>query len=323
MVSQLAGKSVLITGATGSFGNAFVQRALDDGAKRVVCFSRDELKQSEMAKKFSDPRTRFFLGDVRDLQRITQAMRGCDIVVHAAAMKRIEQCEADPWEATLTNVIGTHNVAEAAIANGVSHAVFLSTDKAPAAHTLYGATKFCAERLWIQSNVLSAGGPTRFAAVRYGNVLGSRGSVLDVFKKQAESGTVTVTDPSMTRFWMQLADAVNLVCLAITKMRGGEVFVGRVPSAPLLTLVEAVAPDAKMAVTGLRSNERLHETLISSDEAPYTYQAPGFYVIEPATRTWGTVSALPYPKVPADFTYRSDTNPYQLSVSEMRQLVAA
>ncbi len=322
IVSPLTGKSILVTGATGSFGNAFVRRALDDGAARVVCFSRDELKQSEMAKRIPDDRMRYFLGDIRDKDRLSWAMQGVDYVVHAAAQKHVPSCEDNPSEAVLTNVVGTLNVAEAAIKAGCEKAVFLSTDKSPAAHTLYGATKFCAERLWCQSNVYS-GGKTILGAVRYGNVLGSRGSVLDIWKGQAARGeAVTITDSNATRFWMKIEDAVQLVILALVRMRGGEVFVGRVGSSPILTLARAVAPFAPLEESGLRPAERLHETLISQDEARTTYNCISHFVIEPESRSWGDVPPLQYQRVAPDFSYRSDTNPVQLSVEDLRRMVA-
>jgi UDP-N-acetylglucosamine 4,6-dehydratase len=322
MASPLAGKSVLCTGGSGSFGNAFIRRALADGARRVVCFSRDELKQAEMQKRLPDPRLRFFLGDIRDADRLTWAMRGVDTVVHAAAQKHVPSCEENPTEAIRTNVLGTLNVAEAAIRLGVRKAVFLSTDKAPSAHTLYGASKFCAERLWCQSNVYSIG-DTRLSAVRYGNVLGSRGSVLDIWRGQAAKGEpVTLTDSKATRFWMRLEDAVDLVTLALSEMRGGEVFVGRVGSSPILTLAKAVAPFAEIRESGLRPAERLHETLISSDEARTTFDCVTHYRIEPESRTWGDVEPLDFPRVAPDFQYRSDTNEQQITIEEMRRLVA-
>jgi len=320
--SPVYGKSVLVTGGTGSFGNAFVRRALDEGARRVVVFSRDELKQAEMAKRITDSRVRWFLGDVRDQERLSWALRDVQIVVHAAAQKHVPSCEENPWEAVQTNVLGSNNVAQAAIRAGCERACFLSTDKAPAAHTLYGATKFCAERLWCQSNVY-AGGKTILAAVRYGNVLGSRGSVLDIWKGQAARGEpVMVTDSEATRFWMKIGDAVDLVMLALKNMRGGEVFVGRVASSPILNLAKAVAPFAAVKETGLRPAERMHETLISADEARTTYDCKTHYVIEPETRSWGELPPLKYPKVSPDFVYRSDTNPDQLSVEKVREMVA-
>lgn len=333
---------MLVTGGTGSFGNAFVRRALDDGAARVAVFSRDELKQAHMRAAFAnDERLRFFLGDVRDAERVRWAMAGVDIVIHAAAMKRIEACEADPLEAIDTNIDGTRNVALTAIDEGVERAVLLSTDKAPLASTLYGMTKAVAERLWIQSNVFAAGTSTKLSATRYGNVLGSRGSVLDRWRAQYAAGEpITITDERASRFWMTIEQAVDLVVLALEEMRGGEVFVPKVGSAPILDLASAVVetplfwpatgtiapiPYAPGHIcTGLRPGERLHETLISADEAANTYDRGGHYRIEPASCSWNEDrdpqgnSAL----VEAGFAYTSDTNPEQFTVEELRRLIA-
>lgn len=331
MANPLEGKSVLVTGGTGSFGSAFVRHALNHGARRVVVFSRDELKQAQMASVLGDERLRFFIGSVTDSDRLALAMQGIDVVVHAAAMKRIEVCEANPWEAVQVNVVGTHLVAQEAIRAGVSRCVFLSTDKSPAAHTLYGSTKFTAERLWVNSNVYAGAGPTRLSAVRYGNVLGSRGSVLDIFRAQVKAGgPVKVTHPDATRFWMTIAQAVDLVVLALSDMQGGEVYVAKVPSAPIMRLVDAVCDESRVTtlrgtlVTGLRPNERLHETLISQDEARSTCDFDTHYVIYPDSTPWSSnVLRFHGRDVPADFSYRSDTNPDQLDVAAMRELIAA
>lgn len=329
--SPLRDRSVLVTGGTGSFGNAFVRRALDDGAARVAVFSRDELKQAHMRAAFAnDERLRFFLGDVRDAERVRWAMAGVDIVIHAAAMKRIEACEADPLEAIDTNIDGTRNVALTAIDEGVGRAVLLSTDKAPLASTLYGMTKAVAERLWIQSNVFAAGTSTKLSATRYGNVLGSRGSVLDLWRAQYAAGEpITITDARMSRFWMRMSEAVDLVVLALEEMRGGEIFVPLVGAAPILDLARAVVEAHGTYLpghicTGLRPGERLHETLISADEAANTYDRGGHYRIEPASCSWNEDrdpqgnSAL----VEAGFAYTSDTNPEQFTVEELRRLIA-
>jgi UDP-N-acetylglucosamine 4,6-dehydratase len=281
-----------------------------------------------MRQRFPDDRMRWFIGDVRDQQRLEQAMRNVQVVVHAAAMKRIETCEEQPEEAIRTNVLGTLNVAKAAIGAGVEQAVALSTDKAPQAATLYGATKFCAERLWCQSNVLAAGTPTRLSAVRYGNVLGSRGSVLDIFRQQKALGQpIRVTSEHATRFWMRIEDAVDLVLIALTHMVGGDTFIPKIGSASVLDLARAVVGPELYAPghveTGLRGAEKLHEVLFSTDEAPRTYEAGTFYVIEPEGRSWGDVAPLRYPKVSTGFEYRSDTNAQQLSVEQLRELIAA
>lgn len=315
--------SWLITGGTGSFGHAFVTRLLDGYADRVVVYSRDELKQAEMRRRFHDDRLRFFIGSVTDPERLRLALRGVDYVVHAAAMKRVETCEENPTEAVQTNVIGTSVVARSVVDAGVSKAVFLSTDKAAHPNTLYGTTKLAAERLWTRANVYAAGTPTRLAATRYGNVLGSRGSVLGLWERQAETGELQVTDPRMTRFWMRMDEALDLVLLAFRRMRGGEVFVPRVPSCDLVTLACSVAPEASLVTTGVRRGEKMHETLISEDEARYTHDLGSYYVIEP-DRTWETRDPpnISAPRVPEGFSYRSDTNPDRLTVERLREMVA-
>ena len=318
MTNPLVGAAVLVTGGTGTFGYAFVAHALTTSVRRVVVFSRDELKQAQMAERFPDERLRFFLGDVRDPTRLALALEGIDTVIHAAAMKRIEACEADPLEAIATNVLGTQHVALAAVRARVTRAVLLSTDKAPAAHTLYGSTKFTAERLWLAANAYGAG-RTRFAATRYGNVLGSRGSVVERWREQARVGApLTVTDATHSRFWMTSHAAVAIVCLALDEMRGGEVFVPKCASALTLTLAEALIPGYPITMTGARPGERVAETLISADEAHTTHDAGTHYVIEPEARTWGTVPPLSLPLVPPGFSYRSDTNPDQWTASGLR-----
>lgn len=324
----LTNRSILISGGTGSFGNAFARHALEQGARRVVIFSRDELKQSQMRSALPDERLRFFVGDIRDRARLDLALRGIDTVVHAAAMKRIETCEADPGEAIDTNILGTRNVALASIHAGVRRAVFLSTDKAPVAHTLYGMTKAVAERTWLQSNVFAAGTPTRLCATRYGDVIGSRGSVLDLWRAQFAAGQpLTITSEAATRFWMTLDEAVNLVAMALTEMRGGEIFVPRVGSAPILDLARAVAEGSGTyapghVVVGLRPGERLHETLVSTDEAPHTIERAGHYVIRPEHVTWGD-PVLPGVTMPEGFSYRSDTNSHRLDVQDLRRMIGA
>ena len=319
--------NIFLTGGTGSFGQAFTRRVLELGARRVVIFSRDELKQAQMAATFDDHRLRCFLGDVRDRPRLEQAMRGCDTVIHAAAMKRIEACEADPDEAVATNILGTTNVAHAAIKTGARRAIFLSTDKAPVPHTLYGMTKAVAERLWVQSNVFAAGTPTRLSATRYGNVIGSRGSVLDLWRRQFDANQpLTITSESATRFWMSIADAVDLVLTAHAEMQGGEIFVPMAGAAPILDLARAVVEGAGTyapghGVTGLRPGERLHETLISADEARHTILRTGHYVIRPEAVTWGD-PILPGEPMPEGWTLRSDTNPVQLTVDDLRRMIA-
>jgi len=317
--SPLTNRSVLITGATGSFGSIFVAHALEVGARRIVVFSRDECKQNDMAHRYDDSRLRFFIGDVREPERLDRAMVGVDLVVHAAAMKQIPTCEVNPIEAAEVNITGTQNVALAAIHAGVERAVFLSTDKAAAPNTHYGACKLAAERLWNQANVYAAGTATRLCATRYGNVIGSRGSVVPLFREQAKGGLLTVTDQRMTRFWMTLDQAVALVELALARGRGGEVFVPKVRAANILTVAEAVAPSVPWAETGIRRGEKLHETLITEDEARDTYDHGSHYRIEPE-RTWEYLPELKAARMRYGWTLRSDTAE-QLTAEELRQLI--
>jgi UDP-N-acetylglucosamine 4,6-dehydratase len=322
--SVLAGRSVLVTGGSGAFGNAFVRHALEAGARRVVVLSRSEAKQAAMREAFhDDPRLRFLIGDVRDQDRVSDACRGVELVVHAAALKRVETCERDPREAVLTNVMGTLHVARACVERGVSKAVILSTDKAAAPATLYGMTKAAAERAWLASNVYAAGTKTRFSATRYGNVIGSTGSAVPTWRAQAQAGRpITITDPAMSRFYMPMSAAVELVVLALTTMRGGETLIPKIAAATVGDLAVATAPGATWRTIGVRTNEKMHETLLSADEAPYAYDAGTHYVIEPAERTWDTLPVLAYPKVPAGFEYRSDLAT-PLEPHELATLVAA
>jgi UDP-N-acetylglucosamine 4,6-dehydratase len=319
--SPLKNKSVLITGGAGFFGRAFVRRCLDEGARRVAIYSRDEVKQASMRAAMDDPRLRFMLGDVRDYARILEACRDVDIVIHAAAAKRIENCEENPVEAVRTNIDGTINVARACIAQGVSRAILTSTDKAASPNTLYGATKLTAERVFNGANVYAAGTPTRTASTRYGNVLASTGSVVPIWKAQRASGEITVTDARCTRFFMSMDDAVNLVVLALTTLRGGEVIVPKLRQASIVSLAQAVAPDCTLREIGLRSGEKLHETLVTEDEARTTYDLGTHYVVEPEFRTWEGIEPLRAPKVPVGFEYRSSTSP-AFSIEELRSLTA-
>jgi UDP-N-acetylglucosamine 4,6-dehydratase len=318
-------KNVLVTGGTGTFGKAFVRDALRGDVERLVVFSRDELKQSQMRAAISDPRVRYVIGDVENVERLLKAMRDVDTVIHAAAMKQIDTCELNPVECVRTNVMGTISVIDAALKSGVRKCVFLSTDKAAAPNTHYGACKLVAERVWTQANVYAAGTPTRFSATRYGNVLGSRGSVVEVWRNQiAEGITPTITDPAMSRFWMTIGDAVELVKLAAAKMRGGEVFVPKVGAAPVTSLLVALdrRHDVPYDVTGIRRGEKLHETLISEEESRHTLVFVDHYRIEP-DRTWEDFdrkSLDDHETVDGGWSYRSDTA-RQLSVDELRGML--
>ena len=279
---MLAGRSVLVTGGAGAFGQAFVRRCLDDGARRVVVFSRSESRQAEMQATFSDSRLRFFLGDVRDRDRLVQAMHTVDTVVHAAAQKRVETCQQDPGEAKRTNIDGTENVALAAITCDVERALFLSSDKSASASTTYGSSKLFGEGYWLAANNLAAGRVTKFAATRYGNVVASTGSVIPLWRSQAAAGgPLTITDRRCTRFLMTMDAAVSLVVTALGAMHGGEIFVPKLRGARMVDLAEAIAPGMPLADVGLRGIEKLHETLISADEFRVAKELENYYIIFP------------------------------------------
>ena len=299
---------MLVTGGAGAFGRAFVRRCLDEGAARVVVFSRDEAKHAAMRETVSDGRVRYFLGDVRDYDRLRWAMREVDVVVHAAALKRVDAAEDNPAEAIATNITGTGHVARAAIREGVMRAVLLSTDKAASPSTLYGVTKSCAERLWIQTNTLAAGTGTMLSATRYGNVLGSTGSVIPMWRAEvARTGHLTITDPTATRFWMPMAHAVDLVLVALRLMRGGETFIPKLRAATVDTLATALHGATPHRVIGLQSGEKRHETLIGPDEAARTRDCADHFVIVPAHQTWTTAHTPPGVAVAPHFSLRSDT----------------
>lgn len=318
----LADSSVLVTGGTGSFGNKFVEILLArHRPRRLVIFSRDELKQSEMRARFdADPRLRFFIGDVRDRERLVRAMHGVDVVVHAAALKQIPACEYNPFEAIQTNVMGGKNVIDAAIDSGVKRVIALSTDKAVNPINLYGATKLCMEKLFVDGNAYGFSRGTLLACVRYGNVVGSRGSVIPLFKSQRAAGVVTVTDPKMTRFWITLEQGVELVVRCLDRMQGGEIFVPKIPSMRVMDLAEAVAPGCRVEFTGIRPGEKLHEVLISEDESRQAVELPDMFVVEPILPAWGYQPRADGRPLPGDYRYASDTNPHVLTPDEMRSL---
>jgi UDP-N-acetylglucosamine 4,6-dehydratase len=314
---------VLITGGTGSFGKKFTELMLRDyHPKKLIIFSRDELKQHEMRiSGFDHPSLRYFIGDVRDKDRLRRAMNGVDIVVHAAALKQVPACEYNPIEAIMTNVIGARNVIDAALDTGVRKVMALSTDKAVNPINLYGATKLCAEKLFVQSNAYAGATGTRFSCVRYGNVVGSRGSVIPLFLEQRQNGKVTVTDRRMTRFWITLEQAVRFVIRCIEQMCGGEVFVPKIPSMNIMDLVEAVAPGCEVEYIGIRPGEKLHEVLISEDEARHTLEFDDMFVIQPVHPWWSVGNWTHGRPLPDGFRYASDTNPWRLSVDDLRALV--
>lgn len=316
---------VLVTGGTGSFGKAFIRVLLDEyKPAKVIIFSRDELKQHDMrAAGFDQPNLRYFIGDVRDQARLKRAMDGVTVVVHAAALKQVPACEYNPMEAINTNILGTANVVEAALETGVSKVLALSTDKAVSPVNLYGATKLAAEKLTVQSNAYSGDRPARFSCVRYGNVVGSRGSVVPTFLRQRSEGTLSITDERMTRFWLSLEQGVRFVLQCIEVMQGGEVFVPKLPSTTLLDLAKAIAPDAKYDIVGIRPGEKLHEVLISEDEARTAVELKDMYVIQPALGPWFVKSWEKQGKsLPAGFYYSSDENPEKLSLTQIRDMVA-
>lgn len=316
---MIDGKTVLITGGTGSFGRKFVEVALaHHNPKRIIVFSRDELKQHDMSLQVSDPRVSFFIGDVRDGDRLRRAFQAdVDVVVHAAAMKQVPACEYNPFEAIKTNVLGGQNVIDAAIDVGVPHVLALSTDKAVNPVNLYGASKLAAEKLFVQGNAYAGSRQTRFACVRYGNVVGSRGSVIPLFMEQRRFGQVTLTDERMTRFWLTLGQGVEFVINSLGKMRGGEVFVPRIPSMTMVDLAKAIAPGCKIKVTGIRPGEKLHECLLSSDEARHAVALDDTYVIQPEHAFWDLEKEVAGTPLPSGFEFSSDKNDRWLSGEEL------
>lgn len=316
---------VLVTGGTGSFGKKFTKILLEEKQpKKVIIFSRDELKQHEMqVGGYNDPRLRYFIGDIRDRERLLRAMHGVDIVVHAAALKQVPACEYNPMEAVKTNIMGTSNVLEAALDAGVKKVMTISTDKAVSPANLYGATKLAAEKLTIQSNAYAAGSSTRYSCVRYGNVVGSRGSVVPLFLKQRGKGQITVTDDRMTRFWLSLEQGVRFVIDCIEQMEGGEVFVPKIPSTTVMDLARAIAPQAEIKVIGIRPGEKLHEALISEDEARHTIELDKMFVVQPAEATWFGYSWQSKGKtLPEGFHYSSDNNSEWLDLEGIQKFIA-
>jgi len=316
---------ILVTGGTGSFGKKFVRILLDEyKPSKVIVFSRDELKQHEMREAgFEQPNLRYFIGDVRDLSRLKRAMDGVDIVVHAAALKQVPACEYNPMEAIKTNILGTANVVEAALETVVSKVLALSTDKAVSPVNLYGATKLAAEKLTVQSNAYSGERPTRFSCVRYGNVIGSRGSVVPIFLRQRQNGQLNITDKRMTRFWLSLEQGVRFVLHCIEVMQGGEVFVPKLPSTSILDLANTIAPQAKLVEIGIRPGEKLHEVLISEDEARTTVELKEMYVIQPSLGPWFVRSWDEKGKpLPEGFYYASNENPQHLSSAQISEIIA-
>lgn len=322
MEGYFNGKAILVTGGTGSFGKKFVRYVLENyNPRRIIVFSRDELKQFEMEKEFNDDRLRFFIGDVRDRDRLYRAFAGVDYVVHAAALKQVPACEYNPFEAVKTNIMGAQNIIEAAIDCGIKRVVALSTDKAANPVNLYGATKLCSDKLFISGNSYAGSKDTRFSVVRYGNVVGSRGSVIPFFKKMRETGVVTITDPRMTRFWITLEQGVEFVVNSMQQMHGGEIFIPKIPSMRITDLAEAIAPGCRHEYIGIRPGEKLHEVMVPEDDARNTIELDHFYIIQPQFPWWGESRNWSEGKpVPHDFRYASDTNDRWLTIEELREM---
>jgi UDP-N-acetylglucosamine 4,6-dehydratase/5-epimerase len=323
-MTALEGSGILLTGGTGSFGKAFIEYALEElNPRRLVILSRDELKQYEVRRQFDDdPRLRWFIGDIRDRRRLERAMHDVDYVIHAAALKQVDTGEYNPFEFVQTNVQGSQNVIEAAIDCGVKKVVALSTDKASSPINLYGATKLCADRMFVSANHYAAGHPSRFAVVRYGNVMGSRGSVIPFFRALAERGQeLPITDLRMTRFWITLPQAVKFVVDSFDQMTGGELYVPRIPSMRLVDLATVIAPNSPLKEVGVRPGEKLHEEMIAPDDARRTVLVGDRYVVMPHIAGWGYEPPADGTPVAEGFAYRSDTNDLWLTNDDLKTLV--
>jgi UDP-N-acetylglucosamine 4,6-dehydratase len=316
-------QTVLVTGGTGSFGRKFIEIMLREyRPQKLIVFSRDELKQHEMrAAGIDHPSLRYFLGDVRDQQRLERAFSGVSVVVHAAALKQVPACEYNPFEAIQTNINGGKNVIEAAINCGVRRIVALSTDKAVNPINLYGATKLCAEKMFVQANAYAGAQDTRFSCARYGNVVGSRGSVIPVFMQQRARGRITITDLRMTRFWITLDQGVRFVIRCIEQMHGGEIFVPKIPSMKLLDMAQAIAPECQIDCVGIRPGEKLHEVLLSEDEARNAMETDDMFVIQPAHSWWRKENWKSAAPLAEGFRYASDSNSQWLTAEDLYRLV--
>ncbi len=322
---MLNGKEILVTGGTGSFGKKFTKLLFEKyKPKRVVIFSRDELKQFDMRNEFPEdkyPQLRFFIGDVRDKQRLYRAFDGINYVIHAAALKQVPAAEYNPIEAINTNINGAINVIDAALDKGVEKVIALSTDKAANPINLYGATKLCSDKLFVAANSYAGNYSTRFSVVRYGNVVGSRGSVIPFFKKMKETGIIPITDERMTRFWITLEQGVNFVISSLHTMQGGEIFVPKIPSMNIMDLAKAIAPDCKYEYVGIRAGEKLHEIMVPEDDARRTVEMEDYFVIQPDHVFWGKDRSDKFvkgKKCPDGFKYSSDTNTKWLTVEELK-----
>ena len=326
---DINGKVVLLTGGTGSFGKKFVKMVLENyDLKKLIIFSRDELKQFEMQNEYNTSKynsLRYFIGDIRDKERLLRAFDGVDVVVHAAAMKQVPTAEYNPFEAIKTNVIGGQNVIDAAIDCGIERVVALSTDKAANPVNLYGATKLCSDKLFVAANAYVGRRNTRFSVVRYGNVVGSRGSVIPFFLEKRKEGRIPITDARMTRFWITLEHGVRFVINAIERMNGGELFVPKIPSMSIMDLAKAIAPDCQHDIIGIRPGEKLHEMMISMDDARRTLEFDDHYVIEPVEQDWWQPEKIPTlnggVRCAEDFQYTSDKNDRWLDADQLHKLI--
>jgi UDP-N-acetylglucosamine 4,6-dehydratase/5-epimerase len=323
---MLKDKIILITGGTGSFGRKCTELILKRfKPRKLIIFSRDEMKQFEMAQQFPGSKydcMRYFIGDVRDKERMERAFQGVDYIIHAAALKQVPAAEYNPFEAVKTNILGAQNVINVAIDRKVKRVIALSTDKAANPVNLYGATKLCSDKLFIAGNSYVGRDDTRFAVVRYGNVLGSRGSVIPFFLKMRETGMLSITDPRMTRFWITLEQGVDFVLQCLKNMIGGELFVPKIPSAGIMNLAQAIAPECKTKIIGIRPGEKLHEVMVPRDDARNTVEFSDRYIIKPQFHYFGRRFANnDCKRVPDDFEYNSGTNPWRLSVEEIRDLL--
>jgi len=325
MSFSFEGKSVLVTGGTGSFGRRFVEILLErENPRRVIIFSRDELKQFEMQqeRRYQHEAMRWFIGDVRDKDRLRQAFQDVDVIIHGAALKQVPACEYNPFEAVKTNVIGAQNIIDTAIELGVEHVIALSTDKACNPVNLYGATKLCSDKLFTSAHAYVGARPTRFAVVRYGNVVGSRGSVIPMFLKLRDSGRLPITHVDMTRFWITIPQAVDFVLSCLGRMRGGELFVPKIPSMKLMDLARAIGPSCQYDIIGIRPGEKLHESMISEDDTPHTVEYDDRYVILPYLPQIGApgLERTGKPVAPG-FRYSSDQNSHWLTPDELREMI--
>jgi len=324
---MLTGKTILITGGTGSFGKKCTKIILNRyKPKRLIIYSRDELKQFEMAQEFPYSQydcMRYFIGDVRDKERMYRAFRNVDIVIHAAALKQVPAAEYNPFEAVKTNILGAQNIINVAIDQGVRRVIALSTDKAASPVNLYGATKLCSDKLFVAGNSYSGEHGTRFSVVRYGNVVGSRGSVIPFFLKMREAGIIPITDPRMTRFWVTLEACVNFVFKCLEISNGGELFVPKIPSMNIVDLAKAIAPDCEHEIVGIRPGEKIHEVLITESDSRHTLELDDFFIVEPEFKWWSNEEHIDNggKPVPEGFVYASNSNDKWLSVDEMREIV--